>query len=91
MDDFSKPTSPTVNEIAPSEYNFISPGKRPLSSMCPLILTDWEENVKHVIGGEGGPTITTEVSAVRMIRLLSINNIFPLNECLFMYSMKIYY
>lgn len=38
MDDFSMPVNDTANDTHPSSANFISPGKRPLSSMSPTIV-----------------------------------------------------
>jgi len=38
MDDFATPLGPDAYGLSPSEANFISPGKRPLSSMSPTMV-----------------------------------------------------
>ncbi|KAJ3028623.1 UNVERIFIED_CONTAM: hypothetical protein HDU68_001280 [Siphonaria sp. JEL0065] len=62
MDDFSIPGVPNAFGLAPSPYNFIHAGKRPLSSMVPTIV---ENNgmPEIVIGGSGGSMIPTCVIA----------------------------
>ena len=65
MDDFStNPTKPNVYGIAPSKYNLIRPGARPMSSMSPTIITDTNDNVVLVIGASGGPRIISAVASV---------------------------
>lgn len=38
MDDFSTPTEDSPDTLPPAPANFIQPGKRPLSSMTPLVI-----------------------------------------------------
>lgn len=55
----------------PNEYgliggsaNALRPGKRPLSSMTPVIVRDGGQVVKYVLGSPGGPRIITSVLGV---------------------------
>lgn len=64
MDDFSYPNR-AVNYFGLKETptNYPEPGKRALSSMCPLILIDKKTNdVKVVIGAAGGSKIISALS-----------------------------
>lgn len=58
MDDFSIPGISNYFGLAPSPYNFIHPGKRPLSSSVPTIIED-DGQVKFVAGASGGSRIIT--------------------------------
>jgi gamma-glutamyltranspeptidase/glutathione hydrolase/leukotriene-C4 hydrolase len=62
MDDFTRPDSNTYG-LPPGVPNFIAPGKRPMSSMSPIIVTQNGE-IKLVAGGNGGPLIMSAVVQV---------------------------
>ena len=61
MDDFSTPDQENVYGLAPSAPNFIRPGKKPLSSMCPTLLQDSQGRLVGAVGASGGPRIVTAV------------------------------
>ena len=64
MDDFSvKAGVPNIFGVVGGDANAIAPGKRPLSTMTPTILTE-AGRVAVVIGSEGGPSIATQVFQV---------------------------
>jgi gamma-glutamyltranspeptidase / glutathione hydrolase len=61
MDDFAaKPGTPNMFGLGQGEANAIQPGKRPLSSMTPTILTR-DGRLFMVVGGPGGGRIITSV------------------------------
>lgn len=68
MDDFSSPGAPNHYGVAPSESNYIMPGKKPLSSISPTLVfkPDKDSVDEHhlgrlalVFGASGGPKIPT--------------------------------
>ncbi|MBV9612265.1 MAG: gamma-glutamyltransferase [Acidobacteriaceae bacterium] len=64
MDDFAaKPGAPNMFGMLGSDANAIEPGKRPLSSMTPTIITK-EGKLFMVVGAPGGARITTGVTEV---------------------------
>jgi gamma-glutamyltranspeptidase/glutathione hydrolase len=64
MDDFSaKPNAPNMFGLVQGESNSIQPGKRPVSSMTPTILTK-NGKLFMVAGGPGGSRIPTAVLQV---------------------------
>jgi gamma-glutamyltranspeptidase/glutathione hydrolase/leukotriene-C4 hydrolase len=64
MDDFSVPSESNMYGLPPSPSNFIKPGKRPMSSMSPIIVVDEDDDVRLVLGASGGSRIITGVAAV---------------------------
>lgn len=64
MDDFvAKPGAPNMFGMVGSDANAIEPGKRPLSSMTPTIITK-DGKLFMVVGAPGGARITTGVTEV---------------------------
>uniref|UniRef100_A0A0N5A5A5 Gamma-glutamyltranspeptidase 1 n=1 Tax=Parastrongyloides trichosuri TaxID=131310 RepID=A0A0N5A5A5_PARTI len=71
MDDFSTPGSSNSFGYAPSPSNFIAPGKRPMSSMSPLITyNNFSGNVKLVIGASGGSFIISSIAQTAIRNLV---------------------
>jgi gamma-glutamyltranspeptidase/glutathione hydrolase len=61
MNDFSIPNTKNAFGLIPSAANYIRPGKRPLSSMSPVIV-ELDDKLFLVIGGAGGSRIVTAVA-----------------------------
>ncbi|PGH02759.1 gamma-glutamyltransferase [Blastomyces parvus] len=59
MNDFSIPNTDNAFGFIPSPANFIRPGKRMLSSMCPTIVTHPNGTLYFVTGAAGGSRIIT--------------------------------
>ena len=69
MDDFSTPGQPNIYGIPPSPSNFIRPGKKPFSSMSPLVV-EREGQLRMVLGASGGPRIISAVLQT-LVRVLA--------------------
>ncbi|XP_028396072.1 glutathione hydrolase 1 proenzyme-like [Dendronephthya gigantea] len=70
MDDFSTPGLTNAYGVEPSPSNFIAPGKRPMSSMSPIILTNRTSgDVVFIAGASGGTRITTGTTLVTMNKI----------------------
>ncbi|CAF1282486.1 unnamed protein product [Adineta ricciae] len=76
MDDFSTPNTVNYFNVPASPANFIAPGKRPVSSMSPLILVEkHSQRIQQVLGASGGTKITTSIAQVAMLNLWFNENI----------------
>ncbi|XP_031638996.1 glutathione hydrolase 1 proenzyme-like [Contarinia nasturtii] len=64
MDDFATPGKKNGFGLEPSMANFITPNKRPLSSMCPVIVIDKNSNAIFIAGSAGGSKIITTVAYI---------------------------
>ena len=64
MDDFASPNITSAYDVPPAKNNFISPGKRPMSSMSTTVVTDQQGRVVAVAGASGGTKIITAVAQV---------------------------
>ncbi|KAJ6638687.1 Scoloptoxin SSD14 [Pseudolycoriella hygida] len=78
MDDFSTPGVVNAFGVPASPANYIVPGKRPLSSMCPTIVIDRNGEVKMVIGSAGGTRITSAVSFIIITKLMFDEPLFDI-------------
>lgn len=73
MDDFSTPGMKNSFGYAPSETNFIQPGKRPMSSMSPMIIYNKNENRVEMVAGASGGSYIISSTAQTVIRTLLFN------------------
>lgn len=73
MDDFSQPNKSNAFNFRPTLNNFIKPGKRPLSSMSPLIVyNEITGDVKALAGASGGSAIITATLQI-LLRVVYFN------------------
>ncbi|CAO1619982.1 unnamed protein product [Parajaminaea phylloscopi] len=61
MDDSSTPGTPNAFGLYPSPFNYPQPGKRPLSSISPIIIEDEHGRFETLLGAAGGSRIPTSV------------------------------
>lgn len=59
MDDFSIPKTSNSFGYVPSKANYIQPGKRPLSSATPMLITHPNGTLFFIAGSAGGSRIIT--------------------------------
>ncbi|KAE9549939.1 hypothetical protein FO519_006857 [Halicephalobus sp. NKZ332] len=69
MDDFSLPGHPNYFHLPPSPSNFIKPGKRPMSSMSPIVIYNENNQELLAVGAAGGSTIISGVAGVALQNL----------------------
>nr|XP_050031589.1 scoloptoxin SSD20-like [Dermacentor andersoni] len=81
MDDFSTPGRLNIYKVAPSSANFIKPGKRPMSSMAPIVVVDHDGDVRLALGGTGGSKITSGIGLVGMRTLWQNKTIKNAIDC----------
>ncbi|KDD74433.1 gamma-glutamyltranspeptidase [Helicosporidium sp. ATCC 50920] len=84
MDDFSTPGQFNALNLPPSEKNFISPGKKPYSSMSPIIV-EQGGRLRCVLGASGGPRIISAVvqTLLRLWRVKAMRSCLRIGEPLF--------
>ena len=76
MDDFSTPGTINSFGVPASPANFIQPGKRPVSSMAPLVIVERDtQRIQLVLGASGGTRITTSIALVSLLNLIFNENI----------------
>ncbi|RUS29961.1 gamma-glutamyltranspeptidase [Jimgerdemannia flammicorona] len=71
MDDFSIPGVPNAFGLYPSKFNYVAPGKRPLSSSVPTII-ECDSKFEMALGAAGGSRIVTATLAV-ILNVLDFN------------------
>lgn len=71
LDDFSiQAGTPNMYGLVGAAANQLGPQKRPLSSMCPVVVRNERGDVSLVLGAPGGPRIITAVTQV-ILRVLA--------------------
>ncbi len=86
MYDFSIPGEPNLYGLPPSSFNMIVPGKRPTSSMSPIIILDQNDDIRLVLGASGGSRIISAVSTVSfqnalLLLLFIVSSLILLSGC----------
>ncbi|KAM5345771.1 hypothetical protein ACJ41O_011632 [Fusarium nematophilum] len=79
MNDFSIPGVHNEFGFAPAEANFIRPGKRPLSSCTPLIISREDGSLAAVLGAAGGSRIISATTQVAW-RIMTFPSSFTLRD-----------
>lgn len=70
MDDFATPNTSNYFGVVASPANYIEPGKRPVSSMAPMIIVEnSNQRIQQVLGASGGTRITTSIALVSILNL----------------------
>ena len=64
MENFDNPGDPVIAGFHPNANNFPEPGKRPLSSISPTVVTDDQGRARLILGSSGGMKIIAAVSQV---------------------------
>jgi gamma-glutamyltranspeptidase / glutathione hydrolase / leukotriene-C4 hydrolase len=65
MDDFSYPGVTNLHGYLPADYNIVAPGKRPMSSMSPIVIYNGETGqVRLACGAMGSPRMITGITQV---------------------------
>ena len=84
MDDFAVPGGPPNGfGFLPTDVNLIVPGKRPQSSMTPMIVVNGDNGeAVMVIGSSGGGRIITSIAQVKKPPIISMKSYtFKLLRC----------
>lgn len=77
LDDFSiQPGVANMYGLVGGSANQLGPGRRPLSSMCPVVVRDPNGHVMMVLGSPGGPRIITAVTQV-VLRVIGYGQSLP--------------
>jgi gamma-glutamyltranspeptidase / glutathione hydrolase len=77
MNDFSIPGVPNEFGFEPSTANYIRPGKRPLSSITPVIVERPDGSLYVTVGAAGGSRIisaTTQAAVSILLPVLANTN-----------------